>query len=806
MDRLSLSVDSASVDFGVDLGRSNPSVRRLTLRTSTTIINNTQVVVVTYTDLTAADDAHDVLQDATGNDVASFTTGQGDVPAVTNRSTQGTDTTAPTLTSATVNADGDQVTLVFSEPFTVPFDASAFYTELASRLGLTVDSASAAFAINTTTSDPSAGRLVLAPKARISTDQAVVVTYTDLTSGDDASNVLQDAAGNDVATFTTGQSSVPAVTNHSTRTPDTTPPALTSATVDATGKRIDLIFDESFDVPADAAAFYTALAGRLALSVKSASAAFTIDATASNAVARRLVLTPKARISTDQAVVVTYTDLTSGDDASNVLQDAAGNDVATFTTGQGGVPAVTNNSTQVPDTTTPVLTSATVDATGKRIDLIFDESFDVPADAAAFYTALAGRLALSVESASAAFTIDATASDPSTGLLVLTPTATIYNGEAVVITYTDLTTGDDADNVLQDAAGNDVATFTTGQGGVPAVISRSTVTNPPPVFADDVTTFTVEENATSGTVGTVTATDEDGDPLTYSVSGSDASAFDRDFNLRTTGGSGVIDVRPDADIDFETRPSYSVRIIAADPTGGTDSIAVTITVTNADDPGRVILSTSQPRVGVAMTATLTDPDGGVTGATWAWASGASRSGDFTGIAGADAASYTPVAADEHRYLRATVTYTDAFGSGKSAQAVSVRGVTVRPPTQPSIIAPYWTDGDGSHTAHEHSLGNAMTGSCTGTQYFRGFWSPPSDPDGGVIVPEQWEVEAVARGGVSNVTYAVSDEGGQPEYPQLLGEASLDGAGSIRFRVRGNFGGGEGWGEWSPPSALYCFEE
>ena len=53
-----------------------------------------------------------------------------------------------------------------------------------------------------------------------------------------------------------------------------------------------------------------------------------------------------------QAVVVTYTDPTSGDDA-NAIQDIAGNDVASFTTGSGGVPAVTNLSTVSPTATVP---------------------------------------------------------------------------------------------------------------------------------------------------------------------------------------------------------------------------------------------------------------------------------------------------------------------------------------------------------------------------------------------------------------------------------------------------------------------
>ena len=72
-----------------------------------------------------------------------------------------------------------------------------------------------------------------------------------------------------------------------------------------------------------------------------------------------------------QTVIVTYTDPTAGDDTSAVIQDAAGNDVASFTTGAGGVPAVINNLppppptidaialTSAPDPTTPTA-SATV--------------------------------------------------------------------------------------------------------------------------------------------------------------------------------------------------------------------------------------------------------------------------------------------------------------------------------------------------------------------------------------------------------------------------------------------------------------
>ncbi len=53
-------------------------------------------------------------------------------------------------------------------------------------------------------------------------------------------------------------------------------------------------------------------------------------------------------------------------------------------------------------------------------------------------------------------------------------TVRIRQGQTVVITYTDPTTGNDT-LAIQDAAGNDAASFTTGMNSVPAVINNSTL-------------------------------------------------------------------------------------------------------------------------------------------------------------------------------------------------------------------------------------------------------------------------------------------------------------------------------------------
>ena len=105
-----------------------------------------------------------------------------------------------------------------------------------------------------------------------------------------------------------------------------------------------------------------------------------------------------------------------------------------------------------------------------------------------------------------------------------------------------------------------------------------------------------------------------------------------------------------------------------------------------DQAGTVALSTTTPQVGVAITASLTDPDGGVTGTTWRWSSSDTSGGTYTDISGATSASYTPVATDLDKYLKATASYTDALDSGKSAEQVADNAVS-NVPVEVSISVP-----------------------------------------------------------------------------------------------------------------------
>ena len=77
------------------------------------------------------------------------------------------------------------------------------------------------------------------------------------------------------------------------------------------------------------------------------------------------------------------------------------------------------------------------------------------------------------------------------------------------------------------------------------------------------------------------------------------------------------------------------------------------------------LWTSRPSAGITglpITATVDDPDGGVTKQTWEWYTGDSGSGPWTRITGAGAAAYTPADTDIDKYLRVVAHYRDTLGT------------------------------------------------------------------------------------------------------------------------------------------------
>ncbi len=174
-------------------------------------------------------------------------------------------------------------------------------------------------------------------------------------------------------------------------------------------------------------------------------------------------------------------------------------------------------------------------------------------------------------------------------------------------------------------------------------------------------------------VGTYTATGPDAASARWSLEGDDRG----DFMVEGSGASVMLKFRtsPDyeAPADADGDNVYEVTVKATDGTY-TDTQNVMVTVTDDDDPGTVALSPTSPVVGTEVTAILSDDDSDVGGTTWQWASADAMDGTFTNIDGATSASYTPVEVDEDMYLRATATYDDVHGTGKSAMATSETAV------------------------------------------------------------------------------------------------------------------------------------
>ena len=197
-----------------------------------------------------------------------------------------------------------------------------------------------------------------------------------------------------------------------------------------------------------------------------------------------------------------------------------------------------------------------------------------------------------------------------------------------------------------------------------------------------------EEYAENGTsaVATFRATDPEGKSITWDVDGNDAG----DFRISSRGVLTFAS-SPDYEVaaDQGSNNEYEVTIQASD--GGattTATKAVTIAITNVEEPGTVTLDTLQPQVGVELTATLTDPDS-VTDSTvtWQWYRGSSAIATATIGAVETESMYTPAAGDVGSTLRAQAMYDDGEGDDKTARENSYRNVRSAPVDNTAPVFP-----------------------------------------------------------------------------------------------------------------------
>ena len=218
--------------------------------------------------------------------------------------------------------------------------------------------------------------------------------------------------------------------------------------------------------------------------------------------------------------------------------------------------------------------------------------------------------------------------------------------------------------------------------------------------------FSHAENATA-TVDAFTADDPEGAVIRWTLAGDD----DDDFVISEHGVLAF--ARPpdfehpaDDDADNEYLVTVQARAGASEPV----TAEVTVTVSDADEPGVVTLSSPQPQVDAALRADLSDPDDVRSVLSWTW----QRSADgtsWTDITGAENATYTPAAADDlDNYLRAQAEYLDWFDSGTdrvSAQAAAAYATRAAPSTPNS--APDFGGSSLERTVAENSTAGTPIG-------------------------------------------------------------------------------------------------
>ena len=208
-----------------------------------------------------------------------------------------------------------------------------------------------------------------------------------------------------------------------------------------------------------------------------------------------------------------------------------------------------------------------------------------------------------------------------------------------------------------------------------------------------------------------TAYDPEGGTVTFSLGGADKDLFELGDGPATcpditpappTGVTTTCKIlefkeKPDFEDPMDSNGDnvYEVTVQASDDANmGTK--AVTVKVTNRQEDGKVKVTPAQPRIGIPVTAELTDSDIVAYGPMWNWqrrmlaeneaeSCADAASPVWMGIRDATSATYTPHAEDLDYCLRAVAMYNDGFHQqGVEGSTPSTTGIYLdTTPTRPN---------------------------------------------------------------------------------------------------------------------------
>ena len=212
--------------------------------------------------------------------------------------------------------------------------------------------------------------------------------------------------------------------------------------------------------------------------------------------------------------------------------------------------------------------------------------------------------------------------------------------------------------------------------------------NRAPAFTSDSTTRSVAENTGSGVdIGTaVAATDADNDTLIYTLDGTDAAAF----SIDSTSGQ----LRTKSALDYETKFSYSVTISVSDDNGGSDSITVTINVTDVTENSAPVFTD-----GASTTRSVAEnTDAGTNIGTSVAATDADNDTLIYTLDGTDAAAFSIVSTSGQLRTKSALDYETKFSYSVTISVSDDNGgsdsitVTINVTDVTENSAPVFTDG------------------------------------------------------------------------------------------------------------------
>ena len=415
--------------------------------------------------------------------------------------------------------------------------------------------------------------------------------------------------------------------------------------------------------------------------------------------------------------------------------------------------------------------------------------------------------------------VDVTVSSSDTGAATVSPasltfTTTDWNAtqEVTVSGVDDSDTDNESLTVTLSASGGDYAGKT---GTVSVSVTDDDTTNAAPTFTEGFSTSrsfneTIGAAAvsTAANIGTpVAATDANtGDTLNYSLEGADAARFG------IIRSSGQIRTKAGERYSYETKQSYMVTVEVVDVHGASDTITVTLNVTDQNEqpstpgsPAVTATSGSTTSLDVRWAQPSLNYGPNITGYRVEYRKG--RSGTFTAKTHSGTGTATTITGLEAGTLyqvqvRALNGETPSDWS-PTGEGTTANATDVDEPKAPRSMYIYFTEKYGENKPLNGNARNTIKADCSVEKYFRAYWSELNDSEA-----DEW--------GISRSSYYYPDAevvqtefrytaGINKRHPEFIGKVRLssdpNGHGSISFKIRGRYGGV--WSDYSPVSTLGC---